>query len=370
MNMPRGNDGAYFDIKETRMNYRNNFKRALCILPVLLIMLSAGCKSDKPVVLTAGLKDNQIFQIDKSFGLRPEVMVYLTNIQNTYEKVYGPEIWNTSTDEAPLEESLKDTVLARISRVKVMTLLAKRENVTLTNNQKTQVSNAANEYYASLNDTEKELLGIDRDTIEAMYTDMALADAVYEHLISDVNPEISDDEARTITVSHILIKTYHTDLKGNVTKFSESLKADAYERAKNVKKLLDEGEDFDTLVITYNEDSQSVYSFRRGQTDEDYEAVAFELANDEISDIVETKYGYYIIKCISTSDKTQTESNKEEILKERRDAVFNSEYENFLGTLVGQLNEEKWNEISLIHDPNVTTSDFFDIYDKYFISTQ
>lgn len=340
-----------------------------CFLSIM--MLSAtGCKNDKTVVLTAGLNSNQIFQIDKEYCLKPEVMVYLTNIQNTYEKVYGSQIWETSSGEVPLEDNLKDTVLARISRVKVMKLLAKEEGIALSSKEKTQAENAANEYFASLNDTEKKMLGVSRDTIKDMYQDMALADAVYNHLISDVNPEISDDEARTITVSHILIKTYHTDYNGNVTAFSDSLKQDAFERACNIKKLIDDGEDFDNLVITYNEDSQSVYSFRRGQTDSDYEAVAFELASGEISDVVETKYGYYIIKCVSPTDNTLIETNKQEILKERRDEVFNAEYENFLGTLVGQLNENEWGSISLIHDDNVTTSTFFETYDKYFISTQ
>ena len=35
-----------------------------------------------------------------------------------------------------------------------------------------------------------------------------------EHLIADINPEISDDEARTITVQHILIKTYSLNEDG------------------------------------------------------------------------------------------------------------------------------------------------------------
>lgn len=352
------------------MTYGKYTKRILCILSIIATLVATGCQSDKPVVLTVGLNDNQIFQIDKEYGMRSEVMVYLTNIQNTYEKVYGRQIWETTTGDVPLEDSLKETVLARISRVKVMKLLAKKEGVSLSSKEKEMAESAANEYFASLNDKEKELLGVDRDAIKDMYTDMALADAVYEHLISDVNPEISDDEARTITVSHILIKTYHTDYNGNVTAFTESLKQDAYERALNVQNLLKEGEEFDNLVITYNEDSQSVYSIRRGQSEENYEAAAFELASGEISDIVETKYGYYIIKCISTADKTLIDSNKAEILKERRDEVFDAEYENFLGTLVGQLNEEAWANLSLIHDENVTTSSFFEIYDKYFVSTQ
>ena len=45
---------------------------------------------------------------------------------------------------------------------------------------------------------------MNRQLIESMYRDYALADKVYRQIISDINPEISDDEARTITVQHIL----------------------------------------------------------------------------------------------------------------------------------------------------------------------
>lgn len=41
-----------------------------------------------------------------------------------------------------------------------------------------------------------------------MYREYALADKVYTFIIKDINPEVSDDEARTITVRQILIMTY------------------------------------------------------------------------------------------------------------------------------------------------------------------
>ena len=46
-------------------------------------------------------------------------------------------------------------------------------------------------------------------TISVSYTHLDVYKRqVYEYIIKDINPEISDDEARTITVDYILIKTY------------------------------------------------------------------------------------------------------------------------------------------------------------------
>ncbi len=40
--------------------------------------------------------------------------------------------------------------------------------------------------------------------MENLYREYAMADKVYQLIIQDINPEISDDEARKITVQQIL----------------------------------------------------------------------------------------------------------------------------------------------------------------------
>ncbi|MDE7359666.1 MAG: peptidylprolyl isomerase, partial [Lachnospiraceae bacterium] len=44
------------------------------------------------VVLTTGFEKDEIFRIETSSCKLPELMVYLTTIQNRYESVYGQEI--------------------------------------------------------------------------------------------------------------------------------------------------------------------------------------------------------------------------------------------------------------------------------------
>ena len=65
-----------------------------------------------------------------------------------------------------------------------------------------------------------------------MYEEYALAGKVYEYLIADINPEISDDEARTITVQDILIKTYSLNENGERVPYSTQAKQEAYQRAR------------------------------------------------------------------------------------------------------------------------------------------
>ena len=342
---------------------------ALCLLSMVFIMTFMGCNGDKTVVLTTGLSEDEIFKIESEVCTRAEIMLYLTNMQNVYENVYGPDIWDTDADGVPIEDSLKETVLARISRVKVLILLAEEQGVSLNKEEEQKAEDAGEEYFKTLSDEEIEVLGVTEELIVSMYEEYALADKVYHYLIQDVNPEISDDDARTITVSHILIRTFHVDLNGNVTLYSDAAKEEALQRANEVLQLARDGEDFEQLVLMYNEDTSGSLSFRKGQMPAEYEEAAFNLATDEISQIVETEYGYYIIKCTNTFEREETDANKVIILGEQKEAAFQAVYEEFLGTLTGQLNQKEWGAVTLIEEPMVTTDSFFTIYEKYFTNT-
>lgn len=327
-----------------------------------------ACSGDGArVVFTTGFGEDEVFRIADINCTRPEIMVYLTTAQNRYESVYGPEVWNVARDDVTLEENVKETVLARIAQIKTMCLLAEREKVELDSGEIRLAEQAAAEYFSSLNETEIQLMGADAEVIRRLYMEYALANKVYEYIIQDINPEISDDEARTITVQHILLRTWTTDGSGARVIYAEDVKESVYEKACKIREMAVSGEqDFLDLASRYSEDTTITYSFGKGVMDAAFEETAFSLETGEISEVIETESGYHIIRCINTFDREQTELSKLEIVEERRREVFGEEYDAFVDTLVRQLNEPLWDEIVLIHNDQVKTTDFFDIYAKYF----
>lgn len=337
---------------------------------ILCVAALAACGKDgdgTKVVFTTGFGKSDVFRIEDEVCKKEEVMVYLTTTQNQYEEVYGTEIWDTEHNDVTLEENVKETVLAKIAQIKTMYLMAIDREVTLTEEESTQVENAANEYFNSLNEKEVELMGVTLDTIRGLYEEYALAEKVYETIIQDINPEISDDEARIITVQHILLKTGSTDSEGNRISYSDEEKAEVYAKAQEVQAMAAEGtKSFEELAAQYSEDDTITYSFGKGEMDRAFEEAAFQLETNAVSEIVESEAGYHIIKCISTFNIEQTDANKVKILEQRRKNAFGQEYDAFVKTLTRQLNEELWSQITLIHDSQVTTSDFFDVYSRYF----
>lgn len=353
----------------------SGFMRSKMLKRVAGILLACGlsltgCGNgqgfDTKLVLTTGFDRDEIFRIETSTCSLPEIMVYLTNIQNRYESVYGPEIWATNVDGVTLEQNVKGIALAQIARIKTMNLMAEHYKVELNGEEKAQVKNAAEAYYGSLSDTEIEKMGISKKTIGDLYTEFALAEKVYQYTIKDINPEISDDEARTITVEHILIKTYALDGTGKKVEYTEEAKQDAYRLASEVLRMATEGEDFDELIRHYSEDDKSTYSFGKGEMDAAFETAAFNLGKDEISEVVETEFGYHIIKCLNTFDRDETDANKIKIVDQRRAEAFGQEYDAYVETLTRNLNENLWDSVGFIHDENVKTMDFFDVYTEYF----
>ena len=248
-----------------------------------------------------------------------------------------------------------------------MYLLAKEKEVTLDEAEEAKVVQAAQEYYSSLNDTEIEAMGATEEIVENLYREYAMADKVYRLIIQDINPEISDDEARKITVQQIFFATASTDMDGNLKPYSESSIRKAYEKACEVRAMAVDGEhDFTELASKYSDDSEITYSFGKGEAESAYEEAAFNLATDEVSQVIQCERGYYIIKCTNTLDREETDANKLKIVEERKREVFGQEYDSFVNTLVRQLNDKLWDEITLITDEQVTTDNFFDVYAKYF----
>ena len=346
---------------------KNGIKKIAVLLIFCMVLTGCGTKSEGTrVVLTTGFRDNEIFRIETISCTVPEIMVYLTTTQNQYESVFGEALWEKDLNGETLEQSIKETKLAQIAQIKTMNLLAAQKGVTLNEEELATVREAAGVYFDSLNETEKELLQIDEATIETMYAEYALADKVYENIIKDINPEISDDEARTITVQHILIKTYNLDGTGKKIEYGENEKEDAYKQALQIRSRAAGGEDFDELTHQYSEDEKSTYSFGKGDMEASFEEAAFNLEKGEISEVVETSFGYHIIKCINTFNREETDANKVKIVKQRREEVFGEEYDSFVASLTRDLNQELWGKVTFIHNADVSTHNFFEVYEDYF----
>lgn len=101
-----------------------------------------------------------------------------------------------------------------------------------------------------------------------------------------------------VRASHILLVT--TDPKTNA-ELTDEQKAAKRKQMEGLLKRARAGEDFAKLAKDYSEDPGSKdkggeYKFPRNQMLPEFEAAAFSLNTNQVSDIVTTRFGYHIIK--------------------------------------------------------------------------
>jgi len=170
-------------------------------------------------------------------------------------------------------------------------------------------------------DTKKNLL------IMKYIDEVALKDVEVNVTEDEVNEYFEQNKARysqeTATVRHILFLT-----QGKSEEEVDSIKT----LAESVKVQAQEGEDFVKLVETYSEDPGSnttggLYAdFTRGRMVQAFEDASFTLPIGSISELVETPYGYHIIKIEGRKAGKTLEDVKEEVIaalkEQKKEAAF------------------------------------------------
>ncbi len=340
-------------------------QRKWIFVVVLLLCVGSfitGCGKGKvrmasaEIIFTGTLSDKEVFRVEEEVCTLAQAKLFLVNEKNQYEKSFGSELWKQKLGKQTFEDYIRDVVQNQLAQMKAMVLLARKEQITLEEEEKEQAKVAANAYFSSLTAEEKEILQVTEGEIQQFYEDYCLADKIYQKLTSQVEQEISDSEARVIVVQHILFEV------NEETEEKQALR----NQLLKLKEKVEEGSSFSALAAEYSEDTTIEYSFGRGEMETAFEEAAFALSVGEVSDIVESSSGYHLIYCVNDYDVEKTTSNKVTIMEKRKQAAFDRVYQDFAAELVSEINEKAWNGIQFDELAPVTTQSLFSVYKEYF----
>lgn len=159
-----------------------------------------------------------------------------------------------------------------------------------------------------------------------------------EYLKGEVvnNVTVPDNDIKTYYDEHTdefkipeMVRTRHILIKVDAGA-SEEEKQKAKEKAEDILKKINSGEDFAKLASEFSDDTMTkpkggdLGFISRGRLVEPFEDAAFALKPGEVSDIVETQFGYHIIKVEEKKDAgvepydSVKDTIKQKLIQERR----------------------------------------------------
>lgn len=142
--------------------------------------------------------------------------------------------------------------------------------------------------------------------------DKVFAKATESVTVSDSETQkYYDENAETLFMVPEQVRASHILAKFNIPEgqeLNDTIKNEAKTKILDVQKQLEEGGDFAELAKKYSEDTASAPNggdigfISKGQTVAEFEEAAFALDVGEVSDIVETTFGYHLIKATEKKD--------------------------------------------------------------------
>ncbi len=291
------------------------------------------------VIMTGCGKNSTVLTISGQEVPLGEAVFILRELETMYENQYGPQIWQSGYEGQTFDEIAKQGAIDSITRLYITNMIAADKGIVLTAEEEQEIDVLKEEYLAQVSEEALSDDGISITDLRNIFVYNAIGEKLMnEELVDFVVDEATLEAAlaadqsyqqiqkygyegvlEQVTAQHILISIVNEDRSEK----TDDEKAKALETAELVLSKVNNGEDFESLVAEYTEDPGSVenggtYTFYKGEMAAEFEEAAFNMEIDQVSGLVETQFGYHIIKKL------------DHIAPEEEDVKNVMEYEGFL----------------------------------------
>ena len=258
---------------------------ALLLAAVLFCTAFGGCSAKKEPLAA----DTTLLTIDGNAVTVEEYRIYYLYLKEYYDSG-DDSYWDSNADQ---KETLKASVLAQLQNKYAAWAILQENSVELTDADKECVDaqlESIKAHYGS-EESYRQALADNHYTEESYRQAVEFAQLQSRYVYETQKEKILENYVRA---KHVLVQF------DSLADDEKADKAEKLEKAQQIAALAKEGSDFDALVKEYGEDpgmesNPEGYYFTTGEMVESFEKAAFALEENEISDPVETNYGYHII---------------------------------------------------------------------------
>lgn len=273
------------------------------------------------------------FNLSKTIATVDRVAIKQSEIDTYMELLKDQNPANFPAASDPGYKTYQINILDSLIQLKLLQNYAKANGFIITKKEIDDAYQNAVKQYPTTSDFEKDLAAkkitvaflrteienqlIINKVIAKVTANIAVSDAEMQKYYTD-NKDTLFKVPEQVRVSHILI-LFKIPSGGTLT---DAIKMDALKKITEVDQKLKNGEDFAALAKTYSEDTTSATNggdigyISKGQTVAEFENAAFSLKVGEVGGIVETSYGYHIIKVTDHKDPyTKTYDEAKDTIK-------------------------------------------------------
>lgn len=264
--------------------------------------------------------------------------------KDEYNKI-ASFLYATGYVQEDKNKGINNNILSFIIDNEVAYQDAQRENIKVEDKD-------VNEKYEDLKETLKsnsaykaklDEVGVNDDFLKSQVKKDLIVSKYKENFMKNI--KINDNEIKTyydnhkdeftkeeVRASQILIST----LDDNNNVVNQEQKEKLKDKAENILEKLKNNEDFAILAKEYSDDKNSgkdggdLGYFSKEDKNIDFTNPVFKLEKDQLSDIIETEYGYHIVKLTDNKSVTKTlEESKEDI----KNKILNQKYTQHIDSL-------------------------------------
>lgn len=288
---------------------------------------------------------------------------YARLTQGDYETYYASmmgmaaeDMWAQEFDEdTTFEEQIKDSIMESLEDMYVLSQHAADYDIALTEEEKSAISDAAEQFEADNTDAAKEAVSGYKKDIEKVLELATIQNKMDSAMKEGVDEEVSDEEAAQKSMQYVLFSYTSTDDSGNSTELTDEEKEELKTTAQSLADRSAAGEDFAAVASELGAEAQTAtFDSESTSPSEDLIVAADALQNEgDVTGLVETDSGIYVAELTSLLDREATDAEKETIVEQRRQDQYDSLLEEWKDAVEIEVNDRVWDKVDFI-DQGVT----------------
>lgn len=324
----------------------------LCLCMTLAI-LCTGCGGKKTkkssVKLDSGKMqaDSVVMAVGNEAVRYSEMMNYAYLLKRQYEGDFGSALWKyTLGKDKTVGDEAKQEIINMVTQLKVIQSMAKKQDVTLSNDEKDEALQKAEKILESVSDEEKKTYFLTVQGMSQIYEENILANKMFYVSTDDADTNVSDEDAKQVAIQYFQIMTKGSDRAGKNIDMDDATREETRKRAAALQKEAVKSKDF--LGLAKKNSDASKQELVIGKDSDALEKVAIDAAlslkKGQVSELVEGEQGFYVIYCVNDNDEDATQSRKEVIIEERQNAMFTQKYNHWLENCEVNISEDFWDD--------------------------